>query len=315
MRCTVDWSALASSTRDNVVPVEAALAAGLSARTLRRWDAEGGPLVRIESRALASVAAPVTWRTRVRAAVLQLGPPVAVARSTALRLRGLDVRDRDVHLTVPHGRRLPGLRQAAQVRVHRTRTWDVFADRLDDVDGLPVMPTARAVAETAAWFHRRDRRDARVSRRLVEAAVLAGAASMSEIVDEVARVGRVRGRADLRAAIEGLDPDVLATGSPPQVTLARSLAAAGVPPPVLEHPVAVGGVTRRLDLAWPDRRRAVEVDSVAHHLGTLRGSSDAARQWELEDVHGWRIRRVYTWQLQDHLAWVTRQVATFVGGA
>lgn len=308
----VDWDGIARGARDGIVPVEHATRCGVTDRTLRRWDAAGGPLIRLERRALVAATSAISWRARLRAAALQVGHDVVVSRSSAVRLHGIDVDDHVLHLTVPHGRRLPRLDQADRVRVHRTRTWDQFLEGVVDVAGLPTEPVSRAVAETAAWFWRRDRNDVRRSRRLVEAAVLSGRVSMADIVQAVVALGPVRGRHTMEEAIRSLDPAAVATGSPPQVELARALPEHGCPAPVLEHPVGLTGITYRLDLAWPDRRRAVEVDSVAHHLGTLKGTADNTRQWAIEDVEGWTIRRVYTWQIRDHLASVCRQITRFV---
>jgi very-short-patch-repair endonuclease len=59
--------------------------------------------------------------------------------------------------------------------------------------------------------------------------------------------------------------------------------------PVYEH----GRVIARLDLAYPDRKLAIEADGYRWHAGRARWQSDLARRNRLTAL-GWRIIHV-TW--------------------
>jgi hypothetical protein len=77
--------------------------------------------------------------------VAAAGREVALSHLTAARAWGLPVDDGGaVHVAIPAGTRRRAL--AASTRVHRTRRWVA-----ELVDGVPVTPLARTLADVAAW--------------------------------------------------------------------------------------------------------------------------------------------------------------------
>lgn len=73
--------------------------------------------------------------------------------------------------------------------------------------------------------------------------------------------------------------------------LCRQIARAGLPMPVRQF--RLDEKRRwRIDLAWPDRKIAVEVDGMAHRIRE-RFMRDIERQNELA-FRGWKLYRVYT---------------------
>jgi hypothetical protein len=71
---------------------------------------------------------------------------------------------------------------------------------------------------------------------------------------------------------------------------------AGLPAPEIEYDVRGpdGRWLARVDLAYPDDRLAVELDSAKHHLNERAFEADPVRQNRLE-VAGWAVLR-YTWK-------------------
>lgn len=81
--------------------------------------------------------------------------------------------------------------------------------------------------------------------------------------------------------------------------LAEQCHALGLPPPVLEyrfHPVRKW----RIDLAWPDRLLAVEVEGAVHRIHK-QFDADILRQQALF-FEGWRLLRIATRQVRDGTA-------------
>jgi hypothetical protein len=68
---------------------------------------------------------------------------------------------------------------------------------------------------------------------------------------------------------------------------------AGLPAPQLEHPIDACGITWRLDLAWPDHRLGIELQSAAWHLDRRSQRRDARKLRALQQA-GWRIYP-FTW--------------------
>lgn len=68
----------------------------------------------------------------------------------------------------------------------------------------------------------------------------------------------------------------------------------GLPMPVLQHEVHLGGRTYRLDLAYPDLKIAIECDGRIHAEG-IRFDTDRMRQ-NLLVIDGWLVLRI-TWPM------------------
>jgi hypothetical protein len=86
--------------------------------------------------------------------------------------------------------------------------------------------------------------------------------------------------------LEGLRP-----GSPPELRLLRRLQDWGFPTPVRQYELrdADGQFIARLDLAWPDRRVALEYDGAQFH-GPRQLAHDVARE-ERVRAQGWWVGR------------------------
>ncbi len=72
----------------------------------------------------------------------------------------------------------------------------------------------------------------------------------------------------------------------------------GLPQPVVNHRVRVGGRVRYLDLAWPEAKVAVEFDGFVPHSTRRVFDDDRARQNDLV-ADGWTVFRVTASMLRD----------------
>lgn len=89
-------------------------------------------------------------------------------------------------------------------------------------------------------------------------------------------------QAVLRARLEHYDE----SESGLEVRVLRAIVEAGLPEPVQQHWVTVGGRRRRIDLAYPDVKLAIEVDGWGTHNSRSSFDRDRARENEL-DIAGW----------------------------
>ena len=224
---------------------------------------------------------PMTRQRELLAAALAAGPGALVAHRSGVEVHGLTgvsaVRP-EVLVLRPHRPRIPG------VVVHTT-------DRLDDVDrdvvgGIPVTAVGRTLFDVSAVVGRR------TLGRLVDAAVRRGLVTLPqlwEVHDSLTGRGRrraVRFREVLEAWTDGVRPG----DSPKEVDLGRLLVRAGVPRPVQQHLVTIGGTTHELDLAWPDLLLDVEYDGWEAHGGREAFERDRQRDAELTTA-GWTVLR------------------------
>jgi hypothetical protein len=243
------------------------LAAGLSSTAIgRRLDA--GAWLPLAAGVYALASSPPTWQRQVLAACLAVGG--IASHRTAAAMWGLSsFRPGPVHVLVAHGRSSC----APPATLHQSRT--LRPSDVTRIDGIPVTRVARTLADLARDVPRpalEDAVDDALCRRLV---------SLDRLV-------RQRGSPRLTA--------VLATwrdGSAPQgvaeARLLRRLVHAGLPPPETQHEVwHAGRFVARLDVAWPDRRLAVELDGFRWHASPRAFQRDRSRRNAL--VHlGWTV--------------------------
>ncbi len=127
---------------------------------------------------------------------------------------------------------------------------------------------------------------------------------LAAVFKQVRRQGR-RGSALLGRVLDERGPDV---GRVPLSVwsrkFARALDDAGLAPPVYEWRVLRHGrLVAQVDLAYPELRYAIELDSVSHHLNREAFEEDRRRDGDLASV-GWLVRR-FTWnQYTNMFPWV-----------
>jgi len=215
---------------------------------------------------------PVTWRQRALAACLVSGPGAVVSHRSAAVLWGVSgFRPGPVELTVPAGRS----GRNALARVHRSSEVDGMAR-----DGIPVTRPARTLSDLAAVVG---------GERLEEAVDDVLCRRLCRLDDLTAPAGR-RGSAELRMVLDAWNGEGLADGVA-EMRIVRQLLAAGLPQPVRQHEIRSGGeLVARVDLAYPDRSLAIELDGFRWHAGRGPFRSDRIRGNRIEAA-GWRLLR------------------------
>ncbi|MGY1814281.1 endonuclease domain-containing protein [Blastococcus sp. SYSU D00820] len=218
-------------------------------------------------------AVPDTHRLRARAAARILLPGSVVGGPSAAVLWGVDLADvrDDVELVLPphaHPRRVPG------VRVRRLGLAPADVRVRDGVRVTAPEPTALRVAALLPAD---------------EAVVAIDRLAVARVVDLAALRARaaVPGAASRHVRAACARADGLAES--PQETRLRLLIGAGrLPAPVAQYVVRdAAGFVARVDLAWPDRRVAVEYDG-AWHAEDGQFARDRRRLNRLQAA-GWRV--------------------------
>lgn len=229
-----------------------------------RWTRWGDHLVLAQN-------APPTRQQVMWMALLDAGPPAALASHTALEVAGFVPFAReaqDVHVVIPRGARcapLPGL------RVHESRRLDPADLVLDG--GPPRTDPARSALDAAAW-----QPFPRFACALVGAVVQQRLCRVADLEDALARVGRIRHKAYLRLAVADLAGGSTTTGEMDVLRLCRRFGL--VRPRRQVQRVDLDGRVRYLDCEWEleDGRCAVlEVDG-RHHLDVGSWQADMRRE-------------------------------------
>ena len=281
-----------------VVTRAQALADGMTERQITYRLAKG-TWVREAQGVYRHVSASPTALSRLLAACLAHGG-LASHRSAAALL-GIDgYRLGPVELTVPRGR----LRSTNGAVLHQSTQMDLA--RSVERQGVPCTGVARTVLDLASVVPRR---------RLIGTidAVLrdrmARPSDLYRVLASHARRGRDGSAALAEALAERLgdDPVPLSEWSRMVEDL---LVAAGLPRPRLEYRILRpdSRLLAQVDLAYPDHRVAVELDSVRHHLNHESFMSDPRRRNALT-VAGWTVL-TFTWDDYVHRsATLCQQVA------
>jgi hypothetical protein len=201
------------------------------------------------------------------AVVLSVGPPCAISDESAALVWRLPVEAPDrIHVTTPRARRVV----MEDVVQHRRECW--WPDDMTVHRRVPVTTVARTLVDCgpALGAHRLG--------AVVDAALRRKLLRLEDLASCVARLGSVGARRlqAVRTVLQDRNalPDRGANGGELQVL--EVLRRAGLPLPVAQHRVVVGGRTRYLDYAYPEQRIGLEFDGFAEH-GLLRSTFDDDR--------------------------------------
>lgn len=249
-----------------VIQRRQALQAGLTPRMIECLMSRG-EWVAIHRGVYRIAGAPVTWNLRLMAACLAAGPGAVASHRSAAALWGLDT---DAPTVPEIAVATSGARELRSVTVHHTRSLGP-SDRATR-DGIPCSSVARTLVDLASVL------DEISLEQTVDSALREHLTSVGYLHRHVERLrdGR-RGTGLLRELL------VARTGERPyesrkEAELARLLVAAGLPKPVPQFELRVGGrLLARFDLAWPDAQVAVEFQSYRHHFGRQAWRRDVAR--------------------------------------
>jgi very-short-patch-repair endonuclease len=230
-------------------------------------------------RVYAATSTPLSPLGHAWAAHLSAGLGSLVSHTTAAELWGILVpQDGLIHLTVPPDRRP---RLGAPIRVHR-----VLVDDRDwsEVCGLPVTSRAATVLDCLTLLGRSD------AMTLVDRALQQGWLQPAYLERRLARSPGRHGNQSLRWLLAAVRPGAHSTA---ERLLHQVLGHAGLTGWRPQYTIALPSGWVIVDVAFPDRRVAVEVDGWAWHTDPERFQRDRSRQNELVTA-GWTVLR-FTW--------------------
>lgn len=225
-----------------------------------------------------------SWRQSLLVACFTWGDGTVVSHRSAGALRRFPGFDPvNVEISVP-GRRN---RKQSGV-VHHPRSLPPID--LTVVDGIPVTTVARTLIDLAAIM------PADAIEEVLDDALRRNLVSIARVRWRLQESGS-RGRAGTRALQAFLDARTGGLSVPQSVFETRFLRLvldAGIPPPVVQHPVRRDGqVVAIVDFAYPNVRLAIETDGHRYHSGRVDFDRDRARRNALTLLQ-WRVIHV-TW--------------------
>ena len=251
-------------------------AAGVSPKTVESW-LRRRRLRRIHRGVYAIHPPPFTRDQLWLAAVLACGPDALLSHEPAAMVQGfLDPEAVAAHVTVPSGRG----RTRTGIVVHRSSVDPRDRRR---VGAIPCTSADRILIDLAPDY---EVPELEVMLVAAESLGLIKRGRLGELVAE--RAGRP-GMARL-AGLLSLDP--IEVRSPPEVLLLPICRMTALPRPQFNHPVEVPTQSRPLivDLAWPEIRLAIELDSQRFHGDWAQAEVDRERDQALA-LAGWECHR------------------------
>jgi hypothetical protein len=275
---------------------------GASHMWIKRRTGEGH-LVRLGLGVYGMAGVPMTFRRRAMSAVLASRGPALVSHRSAAHLLGFEqvAEPQFLEITVPRHRR-PQRRSG--LRVHESTAFDLA--RPMAVDAIPVTGVARTILDCAPGEMK--------PIRLLDDALRRKAVTWDELwacfLTHNVRGRNVRAYRDILLERDGNVPP----GGEFARRMAELLTAAGVARPVFEHPVVVDGHRYYLDLAWPERRVAVECNDAGSHDTAKAFRRDPMKRNRCERA-GWRYLEFTWWDLVERvgevlaLVWAALEVA------
>lgn len=230
---------------------------------------EAGILRVVHPGVLHHTAVPFTADSRLMAAILAAGSTAAASHRSAATLHAFEgVRRVRPELTVL-GTSLPIV---GGVHIHRTDTLDPVD--LTRVRGIPVTTAARTALDLGAVV------PFEVLERALQVALISKRLDIRALVGVLDRLGRRgrRGTAALRALVRDCLPDERIASMLEHDLHQLVLQACTVKPELQHEFVCHDGRVVRFDMAWPDRRIAVEADGHRWHATRRQLEDDLARR-------------------------------------
>jgi hypothetical protein len=276
------------TTRHGTITRAEALARGLTPRQIDRRVASGR-WHRLHPGVYRHAVAAATWESDLLAACLSTGGIASHQSAAVLWDLGIVVPGRPVVSTARRRRRTP-----KGVIVHQTTQWAKRAET--ERRGIPVTGLERTLLDCAAVV------PLRRLERLCESAIRQRLTSWADLATTLARhsrrgrdgCGRLRTLLELRLGA----PDVPLSDFSRLV--ANLLVDAGIEEPEVEYPVVDrdGGFILQADLAWPRRRKIVELDGLEYHFGRAERERDN-RKRNRAKAEGWSVLEVLWSMLVD----------------
>ncbi len=279
----------------SVVNVDQMITCGAS-RTWVARRAEEKFIIRDGPSVYRMAGVPRTFETRAMAAVLSARGPALVSHVSAAYLHGFERVQEPirVEITVPRHRRP---RARSDIKIHESLAFDLAEPTVRN--GIPVTGVARTILDCAPMFQKPIRLlDDALRRRIVTWDELWGCYLSHNVVGRYVRPFR-----QILLERDGNTPP----GGEFARRMADMLTSAGVPAPVFEHRVVVGGHEYYLDLAWPDRMVAVECNDAGSHNTPKAFRRDPMKRNRCEGA-GWLYLEFTWWDMVHNSTEVLAQV-------
>jgi very-short-patch-repair endonuclease len=253
-----------------------------------------------------------TPQQRALGACLAVDGLVAASHRSAAGLWGIELEGADLTEISVATSRSARLAPGPSVLVHRSV--DLTCDQVIRRAGVPVTDPMRTLVDLGAVVRAtvvEDALDDLVGRKVV---TVRGVRSRLERL-------AARGRSGGGVLREVLDRRTVAeltmSRSRLEALLRRLCRDAGLPDPVFQHPVRLGGRNRRIDFAFPELMIAIEVDGYESHSRYDVFEDDRVRGNDLE-LAGWTVLR-FTWhqltQRPDYVVAVLRAALAHAAAA
>jgi very-short-patch-repair endonuclease len=229
-----------------------------------------------------------SWRQEAMGAHLWAGEPSALSFETAAAARGYIAETRPIHVSTT---KMSLTTPPSEIVVHRID--ECLLEQIEYLGYLPLTNEPRTALDLAGAGHPK-------TDWVLDAGLRNGAslADYALLLDDPRMWGK-RGVKRLGRKLEARDPSLAPTDSAMEDLAMRHLRRAGLELPRTQWPETISSGPIRIDLAWPDRRFGVELDSVAWHLNLRSLDSDRVRDEEL-GMKGWYIARFTATRLRFH---------------
>lgn len=275
------WEHLAG--HHGVVSRSEARELGVSDSSLRKRIGRG-ELVRSHPGVYRLAGHPRTWHSNARGAALSVGGLLSHRAAGALwRIDGFGFALTELTIAYERRSRLPS------IKLHRSKQYGL-ADKTT-IDGVPVTGVARSVLDIAAVVSPRRLEHA------IDAVLRQGLLDWPDLYSVLVRHS-ARGRngcGKLRQVLDARYGDSVIPDSAWNRNVGSLLFDAGLPDPEYEYEIRSeqGVFLARVDLAYPSKRLAIELDSVRWHLNRHSFEADPRRKNALI-VAGWTVL-TFTW--------------------
>lgn len=262
----------------------------------RRWH-------RVHRSVYRHAAVPVDWHQQALAAVL--ASEGVASHRTATVLWGLDMFSQPaIEVTHAHGRRA---REVDGAIVHRSTQWSARQEALRMA--IPCTGIERTIMDAAGTM------SVDMTERLAEDAVRRRLTSFGALATYLCWHGKQgrTGCGNLRRMLLLRAPNASLPLSDFSRRVTQLLSRSGVATPVLEHKVydSTGNFIMQADLAWPERRKIVELDGLAWHFGRADVERDRRKRARARS-EGWRIHEVLWSMYAEDPAALAHQIANFL---
>ncbi len=264
-----------------VITRQQALAAGLSARQIQHRVTTGkwtSPYRSVYFHA----AAPTSWHGHLLAAVLASGG--VASHKCAVALWGFDVyRTPPVEITIEKGRWF----RYEDVITHESTQWEFRDETIRN--GIPCTGPQRSILDCA------NETSFQMTERIAEAAIRQRATTWLKLADclsEHSRHGR-NGCLPIRQLLQVRLDNRTVPLSDFSRRIVQLLERGNIPTPKVEYRIhdSEGGFIMQADLAWPNLRKAWELDGLQWHFGREDVERDR-RKRNRAKAEGWTIQEI-----------------------